>query len=125
MRHFAEKNKKNCIFATNFAQKLNILENKINSKMPHECTCIEDVRYEIDSIDREIIQLLATRLGYVREVVKYKENTHKAIEANDRRLAVLNTRREWAEEQGLNPDVVESIYDALIKYFIEEEKKLI
>lgn len=93
--------------------------------MPNECTCIEDVRNEIDSIDREIIQLLATRLGYVREVVKYKENTHKAIEANDRRLAVLNTRREWAEEQGLNPDVVESIYDALIKYFIEEEKKLI
>lgn len=101
------------------------MENQINSKKPQECTCIEEVRNEIDSIDREIISLLASRLGYVREVVKYKESTHKAIEATDRRLAVLNTRRQWAEQQGLNPDVVEKIYNDLIEYFIVEEKKLI
>jgi len=101
------------------------LENNINTKRPQECTCIEEVRHEIDCIDREIIRLLATRFDYVREVVKYKENTQKAIEADDRRQAVLNTRRAWAEQQGLSPDVVENMYNQLIEYFIEEEKKLI
>lgn len=102
-----------------------ILENKLNEKAPQECTCIEDVRNEIDNIDREIIGLLANRLDYVREVVKYKDANHKAIEANGRRLAVLASRREWAEQQGLSPDVVECIYNKLIEYFIDEEKKLI
>lgn len=97
----------------------------INEKAPLECTNISEVRKEIDNIDRVIIQLLSNRLGYVREVVKYKENTPSGVEASGRRAAVLNSRREWASDGGLNPDVVEDIYNRLIEYFIEEEKKII
>lgn len=97
----------------------------INEKAPLECTNISEVRKEIDNIDRVIIQLLSNRLGYVREVVKYKENTPSGVEASGRRAAVLSSRREWASDGGLNPDVVEDIYNRLIEYFIEEEKKII
>lgn len=93
-------------------------------KLPQECTHITEVRNEIDHIDFDIIQLLSTRFDYVREVVKYKENTHSSIEATDRRAAVIASRRQWAEEAGLSPDVIEHIYNTLIEYFIEEEKKL-
>lgn len=95
-----------------------------NRKLPHECTNIAEVRNEIDNIDSEIINLLSTRFGYVREVVKYKEKTNSGIEATDRRTAVISSRREWAEEAGINPDVIESIYNTLIDYFIVEEKKI-
>jgi len=97
----------------------------INDKAPSECTNISEVRNEIDNIDREIIRLISQRFGYVREVVKYKDNTATAIEASDRKQAVMRTRREWAAEQGLNPDVIENIYTQLVQYFIEEEKKII
>lgn len=91
---------------------------------PHECTNITEVRNEIDRIDADIIKLLSARFGYVREVVKYKENTDSGIEASDRRAAVIDSRRTWAEESGLNPDVIENVYNLLIDYFITEEKKI-
>lgn len=99
--------------------------NNVNKRLPQECSNINEVRSEIDNIDREIIRQLSVRFGYVREVVKYKEGTSDSIEAADRRAAVIESRRQWAEEGGLNPDVVEEIYDRLIRYFIEEEKKII
>ncbi len=100
------------------------MNNSNKRKLPQECTNITEVRNEIDCIDRNIIQLLTTRFGYVREVVKYKEKTASGIEASDRRAAVIASRREWAEEVGINPDVIENIYNTLIDYFIIEEKKI-
>lgn len=97
----------------------------VNKKQPSECTSLNEVRHEIDAIDREIIRLLSTRFDYVREVVKYKDNTAQGIEANKRRADVLRSRRVWAEDGGLDPDVIEDIYTRLIHYFIDEEKKLI
>ncbi|MCQ2246441.1 MAG: chorismate mutase [Bacteroidaceae bacterium] len=94
-------------------------------KLPGECTNINEVRNEIDNIDFDLIKLLSNRFDYVREVVKYKENTNDGIEASDRRAAVIASRRKWAEEAGINPDVIENIYNTLIDYFITEEKKLI
>lgn len=99
--------------------------NNINEKSPAECTNIAEVRNEIDNIDREIIRLLSDRFGYVKEVVKYKDMTASGIVASERRAAVLQTRREWAEQNGLSADVIEDIYDKLIAYFIEEEKKIV
>lgn len=100
-----------------------MIDNNVQ-KLPHECTDITEVRNEIDRIDQAIIKQLSERFGYVREVVKYKELTDEGIEASDRRAEVIATRREWAEEAHINPDVVENIYNILIDYFIQEEKKI-
>jgi isochorismate pyruvate lyase len=37
----------------------------------------------------------------------------------------LRSRRLWAEDAGLNPDVIEEMYRLLITHFIEEEMKLV
>jgi isochorismate pyruvate lyase len=34
---------------------------------------------------------------------------------------MLEKRRIWAQEEGLNPDVIEKLYRDLVTYFIEEE----
>ena len=97
---------------------------KVTTKTPAECQNICDVRNEIDNIDRTIIGLLGERFGYVKEVVKYKDRTASSIEASDRRTSMMTSRRAWAEEQGLDPDVVVELFDRLVAYFIEEEKKI-
>lgn len=97
----------------------------VTTKSPSECSNINDVRQEIDHIDRTIIGLIGLRSGYVREVVKYKEPTAASIEANDRKASMLQQRRQWAEAEGLCPDVIEQIYERLVQYFIEEEKKMV
>lgn len=97
---------------------------EINKKHPAECKNIAEVRCEIDAIDKAVIGLLGKRFDYVKEVVKYKENTSSSIEDAARRQIVIDTRREWAQDAGLNPDSIEEMYLNLTQYFINEEKKL-
>ena len=100
------------------------METNVTNKKPSECQNITDVRNEIDNIDNAIISLLSERFDYVKEVVKYKERTSSSAEAADRKKAVIEKRRQWAEERGLNPDIIEDIYTRLIQYFVSEEKKI-
>ncbi len=100
------------------------MEISFEHKEPQDCTNIEEVRREIDLIDRMVVAMLSKRFSYVREVVKYKDGTAEGIEANKRRELVLRSRRKWAKSEGLDPDVIEDIYARLIDYFIDEEKKL-
>lgn len=90
---------------------------------PSECKGKEDIREQIDSIDRLVLKALGIRYKYVKEIVKYKEKNYASVKAQDRYDQVLEKRREWATENGLDPQVVENIYKELIHYFIEEEMK--
>lgn len=94
-------------------------------KKIEDCKNINDIREQIDSLDKQIISLLGTRFQYVKEIVKYKEKTEESIVAADRRQAVLEQRRTWAADQNLNPEIIEQMYKNLIQYFIDEELKLI
>ena len=93
-------------------------------KLPDECENINDIRTEIDNIDRKIIDLLGKRFKYVKEVVKFKFNKDEIV-AQKRYDEVIANRREWAKENNLDPDLVEKIYRSLLNYFIEEEIKLL
>ncbi len=90
-------------------------------KQPEKCENIQEIRDAIDNIDNEIIKLLGLRFSYVKEVVKYKEKDRDSIIAKKRYNEVLENRRKLAVENGLNPDIIESIYKNLINHFINEE----
>ena len=94
-------------------------------KSPERCTSIEEVRDAIDAIDNEIIQLLAKRFGYVKEVIKFKEPTEESIVAKDRFESVIQSRRELARINGLDMDLIERVYRELLNYFISEELKIL
>ncbi len=91
-------------------------------KDPDECANIHEVREEIDIIDREVIDALSKRFKYVVAAARFK-TSEASVRAPDRFHAMLQQRREWALESGLNPDVVENLYRDLVNYYIEEELK--
>ncbi|NJN84617.1 MAG: chorismate mutase family protein [Caldilineaceae bacterium] len=91
-------------------------------KSPAECNTIEEIRAEIDRIDRQLLSLLGERFGYVKAITRFKK-TEEDVRAPQRYQAVLTQRRAWAEDEGLDPDVIEQIYKDLIAYFIAEELK--
>ncbi len=76
----------------------------------------------MDAIDRAMIAMLAERVGYVRAAAKFN-TTATAVAAPDRVQAVLNTRREWAEQAGLDGATIEALYRDIVAYCISEEKK--
>jgi len=94
-------------------------------KSADRCTTIEEVRSAIDAIDHELIKLLSKRYEYVKEVIKFKEQTEEGIVARERFESVIQSRRELALKYGLDQDLIERIYKELLNYFIAEELKLI
>jgi isochorismate pyruvate lyase len=89
-------------------------------KHPADCESLEDVRQAIDVLDREIVYLIGRRARYVELAADFKSD-EESVRAPDRQRTMLQTRRRWAEENELDPDVIENLYRTLISYFIERE----
>jgi chorismate mutase len=92
--------------------------------IPQECNSIEEIRAEIDRLDRQIIDLFAERFQYVHAIVKFKQTADDII-AQSRYDEVIASRGQWAAEKGLSAEVFESIYCQLLNYSISEEHKLV
>lgn len=93
-----------------------------NQLRPDECQGMEDIRREIDRLDRAVIKLLGTRLQYVLAASQFKTSA-SSVRAPERFKAMLAQRREWAAIEGLSPDAIEKLYSDLVNHFIEEEMK--
>jgi isochorismate pyruvate lyase len=93
-------------------------------KKPQDCKTITEVRNGIDIIDKQLIELIGKRYEYIKEIVRFKTN-QADVEAKPRYDEVLKIRRQWAIEQNLSPDVIESMYKIMIQYFIEEQMRLL
>ena len=87
---------------------------------PDECSSLEEVRREIDRIDRELIATLGTRARYVQAAARFKAS-EQDVAAPERRAAMMVDRRAWAAQAGLDPDVIEDLYERLIAYFMRRE----
>ncbi len=94
-----------------------IIENKLE---PSECTGIEDIRKEIDCLDSAVIKIIGRRLKYVLAASRFK-TSETSVRAPERFKEMISKRREWAEHEGISPDLVEKVYTIIVNYFIEEE----
>jgi isochorismate pyruvate lyase len=81
-----------------------------------------DIRAEIDRLDRQVVALLGQRFAYVKAASKFK-TSETTIRAPERLQAMLQQRRDWAEEEGLDADAIEKMYQDLVNHFIDEEMK--
>lgn len=91
-----------------------------NLLQPDECGGMDDIRAEIDRIDRAVVGLIGRRYQYVLAAAKFKTSA-TSVKAPERLTAMLARRREWAVEEGLNADVIEKLYADLVAHFIDEE----
>lgn len=92
-------------------------------KEAKDCQSIQEIRDVIDEIDYQILESFWKRLEYVKEIVKFKAN-EDGIVARERQLEVLQKRKEWAKEMGLNPELIGEIYKTLINWNIQKELEI-
>lgn len=88
-----------------------------------ECTSLADVRAHIDRLDRRIVALLAERAGYVEQAPRFKATRHQVVD-NDRIEQVVSKVRHLAIEEGMEPELAENIYRAMIDAYIVFEAKI-
>ena len=91
-------------------------------KRPEQCSDMKDIRVEIDALDEQVIALLGLRFQYVQAAAKFK-TSEIGVRAPERFAALLEQRRQWAQQHRLNPDAIEKMYRDLVTHFIEEELK--
>ena len=85
-----------------------------------DCNSIEEVRSNIDRIDRQIVSLLAERGGYVKQAARFKKTTDD-VKAPQRVEQVIAKVTALSQELGANASVTEQVYRAMISGFINAE----
>jgi isochorismate pyruvate lyase len=90
--------------------------------MTESCSSLDQVRTNIDRLDRQIVALIAERGGYVKQAAKFKKTTDD-VKAPQRVEQVIAKVKNLSEELGANPAVTEQVYRAMIAAFIEAELK--
>ncbi len=88
--------------------------------MATKCESIDEVRANIDRIDRQIVALLAERGEYVAQAAGFKR-TSDDVRAPQRVEQVVERVVASAREVGADPVVTECVYRAMIGAFIEAE----
>lgn len=79
-------------------------------------TPLDQLREQIDSIDKQLVELLAQRKSVVEQVVQVKQEHdlptfHPAREEN-----LISTRRHQAEQAGLDPDYIEDLFRTVLRH---------
>ena len=84
------------------------------------CRSIEEVRSNIDRIDRQMVTLLADRGGYVKQAARFKK-TSDDVKAPQRVEQIIAKVTALSIELGANASVTEQVYRAMISGFVDAE----
>lgn len=76
---------------------------------------LSQLREQIDVVDKQILELLETRLNLVAQVGEVKSEHGVPIYAPDREAAMLASRRQEAEDKGISPDLIEDILRRIMR----------
>ncbi len=75
---------------------------------------LEDMRRKIDEADAQIVRLIAERMRIAEQIGDEKKKQGKQIGDNERERRVMEHVRKIAQQEKINPEDVESIYQQII-----------
>ena len=84
---------------------------------------LKPLRQEIDQIDAELVKLLAVRAGLVEQVADIKAAHKLPAFIPERIEEVVAQVRGLAEAEGMEPELAERVWRAMIGWFVEYEEK--
>ena len=85
---------------------------------------LPDVREKIETIDKEILKLVADRTELAGTVLELKKVEGKRIEDGGQEQVVLNRAIDYATELNLDIGSIKQIYEILIRMNIERQHEL-
>lgn len=94
------------------------------AKPPQDCASMDEVRAEIDRVDRALVDLIAERWGYIDRAWQLKSSPNEA-RVPWRIRQVIELVRARAAGHGVPPELAEALWRQLIGWGIQyEEEKL-
>ncbi|MEM8540605.1 MAG: chorismate mutase [Pseudomonadota bacterium] len=91
---------------------------------PAACNTREDVRHEIDRLDKALVELMAERWQYVHRMSEIKTSPQEA-NVPSRVQEVIDNIVTQANAKNFPPELAEAIWRKFIDFAIEYEKERI
>lgn len=92
----------------------------LNIIAPPHCETMADVRNGVDEVDRQLVELLALRFGYMDAAARIKE--HKSeVRDEGRKAQVIANSVTLSAHYGLPADTISKIWDDLVEASIAYE----
>ena len=93
---------------------------KDDFKLPEDCTDMREVRIGVDTTDRELMDLLDRRFGYMRAAARIKTDRN-VVRDEGRKAEVIENARADAENRALPADELARMWDDLVETSIAYE----
>jgi len=85
-----------------------------------KCKSLDEARVEIDKVDSKIVELIALRNAYIKQIAHFK-NSIDEIKSQERIADVVSRARAKAIELDLSPNLINDIFVRLIDDMVESE----
>jgi len=84
------------------------------------CNTLEEARAEIDLVDEKIVELVALRNSYIKQIAQFK-TTVEEVKSDDRIADVVSRARTKAIELDLSPNLINDMFVRMIDEMVETE----
>ena len=88
---------------------------------PSECKTMDQLRQSIDDLDRELVHLLAQRARYIDRAAALKLDNGWPARIPERVSQVIDNAVQCAQENALDPRLVQEIWTTMIEWSIARE----
>ena len=92
---------------------------------PQDCQSMQELRVQIDTLDRQLIGMLVTRAGYIDRASELKPAEGLPARIPQRVEEVVQRVRASSDDLGMDPDLAERMWRILIDWSIAREERVI
>lgn len=85
-----------------------------------KCNSLEEARKEIDKVDEKIVELIALRNSYIKQIAQFKTSVEE-VKSEERISDVISRARAKAIELDLSPNLINDIFIRMIDEMVETE----
>lgn len=93
--------------------------------LPQDCGTMQELRKQIDTLDRQLIELLVTRATYIDRASELKPGEGLPARIPERVEDVVQKVRSNSVDLGLDPDLAERLWRILIDWSIAREERVL
>jgi isochorismate pyruvate lyase len=88
--------------------------------LPDDCQTMLEVRAGVDQTDRELVDLLARRFGYMRAAARIKQD-RATVRDEARKAAVIAAAADRAANAGMPREAIADLWERLVEASIAYE----
>jgi chorismate mutase len=85
---------------------------------------LENLRSKLDNLDRELLEILGTRMSLVEQLGEYKRDNNVAVLQMDRWRQLRKNRADLGKQMNLYPDFVEELFELIHMVSIRKQTEV-